>query len=193
MNFKITITYLLLVMALIACAPVSKPVATITPFVTATPFAFDSSKQNISEEIVNYYNSICGSCDKIKTFDFSPYTSRLEFLEVSGDIDFDNTEVQWIADNIDNSYRAYILSEYFCGKKITDCRKNLIYWEDSINQKSYRIEWNNQEIYLYRSVFWIGKNILVIREAAFPGSFVVKGINVDIQEYVYSGLVDNCK
>ena len=193
---NITLAFLFITL-ISACTPVptisGTPKEATASIVTATPIPFDFLSQNLSNEIDIRYNNERGSCDEIEHLNYSSEDIPIVFRDITTEADLSKLEIQELADNIDGTYRAYVLSEYFCEAKNSDCRKNIIYWQNKVNNQIYQIEWVKKKLYLYRSTIWMGKNILVIREAAFPGSYGIVGIDVEKQELVYYGVVKNCK
>jgi hypothetical protein len=161
--------------------------------ITATPVQFDSRDYDFTDKIDTLFYEEYSFCDEVEHLDFSRENRPIVFHDLTNQIDISSLEIQELADNVDGNYRAYVSSLYFCELKNPDCRKNVIYWQDKPNNQFYQIEWIQKDLYLYRSVLWLGKNILVVREAAFPGMYSVVGIDVESKEFVYYGVVKNCK
>jgi len=109
--------------------PVPTATVWVTPRITATPFYGFA----MAEEIEALLSSLCTGQNEVNSSEGWD-SSNLEFVEVDMQPDPERYWISEIANNLDNSYQAFVACN-------PDMCKNQIYIKDNNTSKVYEVDW----------------------------------------------------
>ena len=164
------------------------PTATewVTPQITATPFYGYGDGVRDAELWASYHFCV-GQNEVGSSGDWD--SSLLKFIEVNIQPDPNKLWVSEIADNLDNSFRAFVACE-------PDLCNNQIYVKDNKTGKVYDIDWKLKSTWRsIQQVQWVNYSTFVFYQALDLAHGQVVAINFDTKEYIYSAVAypkSNC-
>lgn len=159
----------------------------LTPEVTATPVAFNIEAQSLIPVIAEMYHRSV-ACLTDNEYDMPNNVTGLvkpEFIDVTDDVE-NAVEIEEIADNTKNTYRAYLA---VC-KTYWDCKYGLsqLHLENRLNGRTYIITWKGFEaITAHWNLIWIGEDIIAYMHILDPRREEIIAINVKTEEFAYVG------
>jgi len=168
-----------------------------------TPVAFDANTQNLNQIIDSTYH-VPLAC-KLDWLDSSrnpsPYNStpdpkapptKLDFVDITKQVDLNKVWIHSIADSTNKKYRAYLVDEPIPDKCDT-CIRSAIYIESQENKLIYRIDFQgyqpNRVLY---GLSWIGEQVITFAQNDSPYYDDLFGINVESKNYVYLASFPRC-
>ena len=194
---------------MVACAPVNTAVPTtittlpqtatsisptptatwwMTPAITATPLNIVLAKDTeIRNVIMQLHPTLCAGANlAIETPPPQdvPAPYPLKFVEVNDPPDPNSYYFEEIADNSDNSRRAFIAC------KPEKCQDD-VYVKDNQTDTVYKIGFGAMSWRPIQWLTWINKDTLLFTQSSNPHYGLIVAINVDKQEYQYYGMASD--
>jgi hypothetical protein len=155
------------------------------PVITATPLEWDFVSDNISEVITKQYDlqdDLRGCIlDRLHS-NTDVEKPEVEIVDQTNRLKIQAYE---IADNVSNTYRAY-LSEEPATSMCVSCVKSQVYVENRTSGETFKISWqNNSSIFRASQLMWMGDSIIAILHNTNPDGGLLIGIDIDKQDYAY--------
>ena len=157
----------------------------ITPLLTATPIASVDIEEDLDHLVRHLYTwwSSCIGYNFAKETSGNTVLGDLEFVEVNLEPDAQKYWVSEIADNVDESRRAFVLCDpAFCQDKI--------YFVENGTKKVYEISWEARMPWRsIDTITWIDNDILAFHQSISPERSQVVVIDVSEEKYLYYALI----
>jgi hypothetical protein len=169
--------------------PISTATVWVTPQITATPrYALVRTDDDLKQVADDWAHRFCvGQNEVASSRDWD--SSNLEFTEVDIQPDPNKYWVSEIADNLDNSLKAFVACT-------PDLCHNQIYVKDNKTGKVYEVDWKFRTTWRpIQQVQWVNYNTLIFFHDTNPTHGQVVAINFDKKEYIYSAVAyskSNC-
>jgi len=169
--------------------PIPTATVWVTPQITATPrYALVRTDDDLKQVADDWAHRFCVGQNEVgSSSDWD--SSNLEFTEVAIQPDPNKYWVSEIADNLDNSLRAFVACT-------PDLCHNQIYVKDNKTGKVYEVDWKFRTTWRpIQQVQWVNYNTLIFFHNTDPTHGQVVAINFDKKEYIYSAVAyskSNC-
>jgi len=162
------------------------------PWITATPISSNKDIHNLTEIIKPYY--LLDNCDFISIEQSPTKLPKLDFIEDNISFDQGNINVMQIADNLNKSYRAYLIDEEIaCPGQTNTCFRSRIYIDEQAFGKVYKLNWIDFEITRpIIMMIWVGNNTLTFLQSMGPHGVLLFGIGVEEKSFVYYSRIGGC-
>ncbi len=174
---------------LVSDTPIPTAIMWITPQITATPqYALIRTDDDLKQVADDWAHRFCVGQNEVNTLaDWD--SSNLKFIEVDIQPDPNKYWISEIADNLDNSLRAFVACK-------PDLCRNQIYVKDNKTGKVYEIDWKLKTTWRpIQQVQWINYDTFVFFQPADSTHGQAVAINFNKKEYIYSGIAypkSNC-
>jgi hypothetical protein len=159
----------------------------ITTEITATPILFNGDAQGLISILAETYHR----SETCLTDNESPMPNNVtklvepEIRDVTDEIK-DPIEIDEIADNTNNTYRAYLV---VCDSD-QDCKwgQHQLYLKNRLSEKTYLVTWSGFEsLTAHWNLIWIGEDIIAYMHTLDPQREEIIAINVKTEEFAYVG------
>src|SRR5258706_15561115 len=168
----------------------------LKPYITATPIAFDISSGDIVKTVDMLFDEEkCAKSDYLiptPPADASPKSflgypiGKPKFIEITDHIDFSKVDIEEIADNVQKTFRAYLVKEAAPTVSCSACIRSAVYIEDQVTNQVYKIDWRGyQPSRVLGRLTWIGNNNLTFFQSIGPHNDELIGIDIDKKEFIY--------
>ena len=157
----------------------------ITPEITATSILFSSSTQDLISVLSETYHrsESCLVDNESKTPHNTTGSIKPEFTDITNE-DGSSVLLDEIADNANNTYRAYLLN--ICNKDM-NCTSQL-QLENKLSGQRYLVTWEGFEIMTaHWNLIWIGEDIVAYMHLLDARREEIIAINVKTKDFAYVG------
>ncbi len=169
--------------------PISTKQPYLWPWITATPITFNSDTQQLTDVLKQYY--LLDKCEIALGEQAQTKIAAPEFIEITHPFDPGEYNIWQIADNLDKSYRAYLVDEeYSCPGQTYACNLFRIYIVEQASGKVYKLNWMD-DFLISRPVvmmIWVDNNMLSLLQSLAPHGVLVVGIGMNERDVVYQSI-----